>query len=137
MASALEVRDALVAALDSVQAAGISPEIYTNTAQQIVVPAVVVGPGTPWWIPDRTFGPTEISRAWNWELTVLVAHSDPESAFEQITSLADAAVAAVAADATLGGVVEYAVVDQAQPPTDQVVADSEVLALTLDVSVRT
>ena len=130
--TAVEVRDAIAAALN-----GLDAEVYTNTARQVVVPAVVVGAGPVWWRPERTFGPTEISREWNWALTVLVAHSDPESAFEQLAGLADAAVLAIDADATLSGEVDYAVVESVGPPVDEVVADSEMLVCTLDMTVRT
>ena len=126
MATALEVRDALIATLDSVDA-----QVYKTAYSRVVSPAVVVGPGSPWVVIDYAMGPTELSREWRWEVTPLVQQTDAAVAFENLADLVEAIEEALLADADLGGVVRYAVVQQVSIPQDVQVAEATLLGCSM------
>ena len=132
MTTATEARDALVGVF-----AGIDAEVYKTASSRVVAPAVVVAPGAPWWIPDRTFGPTTTGRLWRWEVTALVPQTDPQEAFLQIAALTEEVVGLIDADSTLGGGVLYAAVSAVGPPADIAVAESPLLGCIIEVEVQT
>ena len=130
--SILEVRDAFAATLS-----GLGASVVGNTAKHPNAPAVVIAPGSPWFVPDVTGGLTQFGRKWRWEIHVVVSQADSEGSFRKLATITDAVVGAIFADGTLGGEVLSAEVESVGPNEDREIAAANLLVAVVYVVVET
>ena len=97
------------------------------TTGQFVTPCVFVVPGDPWirtGDENRTFGPTITGRTWMWEVVSLVSPSDPDR-FLTLARVTEEVIAALEADDSLGGEVDYSEVASVGPVEPRKISDAK------------
>lgn len=131
-----DVAEALRSTLGSALT-GDGVSVYGHLPKAVTAPAVAVVPGAPWCVFDHSSGVRLVSRRWNCRAVCIVSLRHAESAYSDLSALAEDVIEAVQADVTLAGEVDLALIERIDEPAETVIADGEYLMCSVDVEVQT